>query len=152
MDALAAVQSGHRGLGDLGVCLSSPGAVDSSSVNAGGFHGTLCADSNNDYSQVYEQSLDILVARNKQAAETGRRELLRTCEFSLQELLGGWMCLRLVLRGYLELDVRDPVALCAVCKAIAPPGGLLKCSRCKIAVYCCKQHQREDWSIHKVRY
>jgi hypothetical protein len=28
-------------------------------------------------------------------------------------------------------------------------GSLMKCGRCKIALYCCKEHQKADWKKHK---
>lgn len=38
-----------------------------------------------------------------------------------------------------------------VCSATETQGGgsLLTCSRCKSSSYCCKEHQKEDWKVHK---
>ena len=38
---------------------------------------------------------------------------------------------------------------CAVCKVREK---LYVCSRCKSAAYCCAQHQKSHWSVHKVRF
>ena len=46
---------------------------------------------------------------------------------------------------------RSPSFACAVCHAQkAPDGGKLKvCSQCNKTKYCCVEHQKQHWKIHK---
>jgi len=37
--------------------------------------------------------------------------------------------------------------VCAVCQGLAK----LRCSACKNVLYCGKEHQKEDWKIHKAK-
>ena len=50
-------------------------------------------------------------------------------------------------------DYQEPInySLCLLCKASTQPDGrpLLVCSRCKMAKYCCVEHQKQDWRKHK---
>jgi hypothetical protein len=39
--------------------------------------------------------------------------------------------------------------VCQVCLADANQKELKYCSKCKFVQYCCGEHQREHWSIHK---
>ncbi|KAM4063889.1 MYND finger domain-containing protein [Hirsutella rhossiliensis] len=36
--------------------------------------------------------------------------------------------------------------VCRVCREIA---GARRCSRCLAVAYCSRQHQKEDWKVHK---
>jgi hypothetical protein len=39
---------------------------------------------------------------------------------------------------------------CNYCHKVEEKKILLRCSRCKSIYYCCKEHQSQDWSEHKV--
>lgn len=43
--------------------------------------------------------------------------------------------------GLSQMKPSEPIALCVVCGCAGPK----KCSRCKMACYCSKQHQTHDW-------
>ncbi|VDB84891.1 unnamed protein product [Peniophora sp. CBMAI 1063] len=50
-------------------------------------------------------------------------------------------------------DVKEVLAFransrgCWQCHVVRKP--LLKCARCKYALYCCQEHQKKDWKLHK---
>jgi len=45
-----------------------------------------------------------------------------------------------------NVGFRSQIASCALCTRTE---NLLTCSRCMTTQYCCKKHQREDWTNHK---
>jgi hypothetical protein len=35
------------------------------------------------------------------------------------------------------------------CRVCGKTEGTMRCARCKVAAYCRKEHQKEDWKMHK---
>ena len=103
-----------------------------------------------------------------------RQDVLRAGEKALQDAVGVWATLRLVIRGYLRLDEDEyhrrqrigralQATTCAVCAVTDLSGKvhssnstrgehfpLLQCSRCKTVAYCSREHQKKHWNEHKV--
>jgi hypothetical protein len=44
---------------------------------------------------------------------------------------------------------RQAGAICALCGKMSDQKEFKRCSRCKVAAYCCKEHQRDDYLAHK---
>lgn len=51
----------------------------------------------------------------------------------------------------MSASAQEDLHCCVVCNATEGEdgGALLKCSRCKCASYCCRDHQKADWKFHK---
>jgi hypothetical protein len=49
---------------------------------------------------------------------------------------------------YYRIDVTDKIANCNTCNKLCKK---LSCARCKNVVYCSKECQLDDWSIHKTK-
>ena len=51
----------------------------------------------------------------------------------------------------LTKEERRKAKVCIVCslKRNSTRGSLFKCGQCKAVCYCCVEHQRKDWKVHK---
>lgn len=170
-EAIRAAKLSIRILDGRGVTLRSPGWVNvAATSNAIGdawgqeMDTEIIGESDLVSPEDRKMQMD-MVRRAQDTWREQRQEVLEEGERAVADTVGAWAAFRLALRGHLRLDKRNKsysgnkaamteCAFCAANKQVneenAQQSTLLQCSRCKAVAYCCREHQKQHWSEHKI--